>query len=130
MAFIGNLLTDGVNYVTSINTEVEREVRQETEADSNDMLRLHLNLTKSLYENKEKTYGKSSFMVVLIITLVSTYMEMILTLFQLYCELSSDFLRYNVSLLCFPRFHSYIGLFLTVSSGYLGAANDIILLWH
>ena len=77
MAFIGNLLTDGVNYVTSINTEAEREVRQETEADSNDMLRLHLNLTKSLYENKEKTYGKSSFMVVLIITLVSTYMEMI-----------------------------------------------------
>ena len=72
MAFIGNLLTESVNYVRSINPEVQQEVDEEAEAENSDMLRLHLNLSKSLYKNKEKAFGKNSFKVVVFVTLVSS----------------------------------------------------------
>ena len=70
MAFIGNLLTESVNYVRSINPELQQEV--DDEAENSDMLRLHLNLSKSLYKNKEKAFGKNSFKVVVFVTLVSS----------------------------------------------------------
>ena len=72
MAFIGNLLTESVDYVRSINPEVQQEVNEEAEAENSDMLRLHLNLSKSLYKNKEKAFGKNSFKVVVVVTLVSS----------------------------------------------------------
>ena len=72
MAFIGNLLTESVDYVRSINLEVQQEVNEEAEAENSDMLRLHLNLSKSLYKNKEKAFGKNSFKVVVVVTLVSS----------------------------------------------------------
>ena len=73
MEFIGSLLTKSRFSVSNIYHESPRESRPsvEMEAENNDMLRLHLNLSESLNKSTEKTQEKISLFYVTIITIVS-----------------------------------------------------------
>ena len=72
MEFIGTFLNKSRLPVSNIYNESPREPRPEMEAENNDMLRLHLNLSESLNKSTEKSQEKISIFYVTIITIVST----------------------------------------------------------
>ena len=72
MEFIGTFLSKSRLPVSNIYNESHREVRPGVEAENNDMLRLHLNLSESLNKSTEKSQEKISIFYVTIITIVST----------------------------------------------------------
>ena len=71
MEFIGSLLTKSRFSVSNIYHQSPRDPRPGVEAENNDMLRLHLNLSESLNKSTEKTQEKISLFYVTIITVVS-----------------------------------------------------------
>ena len=71
MEFIGTFLTKSGLSANNITIESRRDPRPDVEAENNDMLRLHLNLSKSLNKSTQNTTEKISLFYVTIITIVS-----------------------------------------------------------
>ena len=71
MEFIGSLLTKSRFSVSNIYHQSPPDPQPAVEAENNDMLRLHLNLSESLNKSTEKTQEKISLFYVTIITIVS-----------------------------------------------------------
>ena len=71
MEFIGTFLAQSKLSASNITNQSPPEPPQDVEAENNDMLRLHLNLSKSLNKSAEKTGEKMSILYVTIITTVS-----------------------------------------------------------
>ena len=68
MEFIGTFLAQSKLSASNITNQ---SPPQDVEAENNDMLRLHLNLSKSLNKSTKKTGEKMSILYVTIITTVS-----------------------------------------------------------
>ena len=71
MEFIGTFLAKSGLSASNINNQTRGQPRPDVEAENNDMLRLHLNLSESLNKSTEKTQEKISLFYVTIITIVS-----------------------------------------------------------
>ena len=71
MEFIGTLLAQSKVSVSNISNQSPPDPPRDVEAENNDMLRLHLNLSESLNKSTEKTRKIMSILYVTIISIVS-----------------------------------------------------------